>query len=293
MDNRPIGVFDSGLGGLTAADTLRQKLPRENIIYFGDSGRMPYGGRSREELRTIARQNIAFLRRFDVKAILIACGTISTNVLEEVQASCAVPVFGVLQPAVEATAAATGGAVGVIATQAATDSGAYVRALLAQDPALRITAVACPKFAPMVEAGHFGRTDPEVVRHVREYLAPIAAAAADTLILGCTHYSLLVPALRDYLGDGVRLVDAGASAADALICRLEAENLLAGQKCGTETYYTSGDPDQFAASAALFLGRDIRAQLRYVAPVPIDIAYEIRYNFHSTETEGKEGTQSV
>jgi glutamate racemase len=285
MDNRPIGVFDSGLGGLMAADTLRHRLPREEIIYFGDSGRMPYGGRTREELLVIARQNIAFLRQFDVKAVLIACGTISTTVLETVQAECGVPVFGVLQPAAAAALDATDGKVGVIATQAATDSGAYVRALTARDPEVHVTAVACPRFAPMVEAGHFGRTDPEVVEHVRDYLEPVVRAGADTLILGCTHYSLLVPAITDYLGRDVWLVDAGAAAADALIQRLAADGLLANRESAAdETYYTSGDPAHFAAAAKLFLGRDIQAGMRHVPPAPIDIACKIGYNFPPAKT---------
>lgn len=285
MDNRPIGVFDSGLGGLMAADTLRHRLPREEILYFGDSGRMPYGGRTREELFTIARQNIDFLRSFDVKAVLIACGTISTNVLELIRTEYDIPIFGVLSPAVEAALDATDGKVGVIATQAATASGAYVRALLARRPELHVTAAACPHFAPMVEAGHFGRTEPEVIEHVRAYLEPIARAGADTLILGCTHYSLLVPAIADYLGGDVWLVDAGAAAADALIQRLAENNLLADRKTAAdETYYTSGDPSRFAAAARLFLGRDIRARMRFVAPAPIDIACKIRYNFPPAKT---------
>lgn len=272
MDNRPIGVFDSGLGGLMAMETLRRRLPREDIIFFGDSGRVPYGGRSRKELLTIAHQNIEFLKGFDVKAILIACGTISTNILDVLTREFDIPIFGVLHPAVDSVLDVTEtGKVGIIATQAAIDSGAFARELLAKREDLRITSVACPKFAPMVESGHFSKSDAVVTDAVREYLSPIERAGADTLVLGCTHYSLLASAITDFLGRDVWIVDAGERAAAALIdCLDEKDMLTAKTEAGSELLYTSGDVELFTRSTELFLCRSVAENVRWIEPLPLD-----------------------
>ena len=197
MDNRPIGVFDSGLGGLTAVRRLRQILPDENIIYFGDTGRMPYGGRPREQMRTIARQNITFAESFDVKVILAACGTISSNAPDIIAAN-ATKTIGVLLPGAERLAATGRKELGVIATKTSIESGAFQLSISRFAPDAKITAAACPDFVPMIESGHYLPDDPMVQRIVAQSLEPLKDVGA--LLLGCTHYGLIADAICEYLG---------------------------------------------------------------------------------------------
>ena len=174
MNQRPIGVFDSGLGGLTAVRQLRRLMPSENIIYFGDTARVPYGNRSRETLLQYARQDMRFLRTFDLKAVVIACGTVSTNCLEVLQAESDMPVIGVVEPAVERAAALTRSKrIGLVATRASVTSGAYERAFHRSDPALEIHALACPLFVPLVEEGRCRPGDVVIETVAEEYLAPL------------------------------------------------------------------------------------------------------------------------
>lgn len=156
MDDRPIGVFDSGLGGLTTVRELCRLLPEEDIVYFGDTGRVPYGSRSRETIVKYARQDVAFLRTFDLKTIVIACGTVSTTALDVLAAENPIPVLGVVAPAARAAARATrSGSIGLIGTQASIRSGAYERLIRAENPAARVLAQPCPLFVPLVENGRF------------------------------------------------------------------------------------------------------------------------------------------
>lgn len=260
MDQRPIGVFDSGLGGLTAVRQLRRLLPSEHIIYFGDTARVPYGNRGRETLLKYARQDVRFLRSFDLKAILIACGTVSTNCLAELRAENDIPILGVVEPAVRQAAAVTrGGRVGVIATRASIGSGAYGRAFTEIDPSLRVTELACPLFVPLVEEGRFRTGDVVIETVAREYLAPLRQAGVDTLVLGCTHYPLLSEVIADIMGPAVALVDVGAEAAAALKELLAAQDGLAQPGPGRAEYYTSDQAADFQRLASLFLGEDVRA----------------------------------
>ena len=192
MDNRPIGVFDSGVGGLTAVRRLHEILPHEDIIYFGDTGRVPYGTRSAETILKYTRQDVRFLRKFDIKAIVVACNTVSATALDIVANETDVPMIGVVWPACAAARAATKtGRIGVIGTPATVRSGVYDRMLKAADPNLAVFMQPCPLLVPLVENGrvHCGDIVAETV--VREYLAPIKAQNVDTLILACTHYPLL------------------------------------------------------------------------------------------------------
>ena len=192
MDQRPIGVFDSGLGGLTAVRELCRLLPGEDVVYFGDTGRVPYGSRSRETIIKYARQDVAFLRTFDLKAILIACGTVSTTALDVLSAENPIPVMGVVEPAARAAARLTrSGNIGLIGTQTSVRSGAYERAIQAENPAVRVIGQPCPLFVPLVENGRFRPGDIVIETVAAEYLAPLKAAGVDTLVLGCTHYPLL------------------------------------------------------------------------------------------------------
>lgn len=266
MDKRPIGVFDSGLGGLTAVRELSRLLPGEDIIYFGDTGRVPYGGRSRETILRYARQDIAFLRTFDLKAIVIACGTVSANALEPLSQENTIPLLGVVQPAVHAAVAATKNKkIGLIGTQASIRSGAYERMISALDPAIEVTAAACPLLVPLVENGRFRPGDIVAETVTAEYLAPIRAVGVDTLVLGCTHYPLLRPLISAYMGPGVALIDAGEQCARQVAGLLREQDALAPEdETGTHRYYVSDTVDGFARLASIFLQRDVAADVERV-----------------------------
>ena len=267
MDQRPIGVFDSGSGGLTAVREIRSILPSENIIYFGDTSRVPYGGRSPEILLLYARQDVHFLRSFDVKALLVACGTVSTNALPVLAAESDIPILGVVEPACAAAAAATRNKrVGLIATAASVRSGAYERTLAAMDSAITVYARACPLFVPLVENGRFRPGDTVIETVAREYLTPLRDTGIDTLILGCTHYPLLAEVIAGVMGSGVTLIDSGASAARALRQTLSDKDLLAQRASGTLTLYASDQPQDFGALAPQFLRRPLEG-----AVLPVDI----------------------
>lgn len=258
MDARPIGVFDSGLGGLTGLAALRALLPGEEFVFFGDTARVPYGGRDRETLVNFARQDVAFLRSFDPKAILVSCGTVSANALTELRGENDLPIYGVIDAAARRAAALTrNGRVGVIATQASVRSGAFQRALAALSPTLEVTARACPRFVPLVESGHFLPGDVLAREAALEYLTPLREAGVDTLILGCTHYPLLAPLIGEIMGPEVELVDVGAVTAAAMADELREQGLLAGEGPGGCRYFVSGAPQTFAALASTFLGESV------------------------------------
>ena len=259
MDTRPIGGFDSGLGGLTAVRELRRLLPGEDIVYFGDTGRVPYGGRSAETIIKYARQDVAFLRTFDLKAVVIACGTVSTTAMEVLAAENPIPVLGVVAPAAQAAAGATkNGVVGLIGTQASIRSGAYERLIRAANPAARVLSQPCPLFVPLVENGRFRPGDVVIETVAEEYLAPLKQARADTLVLGCTHYPLLIDVIRAHMGPGVTLVNAGAEGAKAAAAALERADALSGKTAGgTDRYFVSDRQEDFSRLASIVLGWDV------------------------------------
>ncbi|MEG1633515.1 MAG: glutamate racemase [Oscillospiraceae bacterium] len=267
MDNRPIGVFDSGVGGLTAVRELRRILPAENIIYFGDSGRAPYGGRPLRQITHIARQDAAFVAEKGVKAMLVACGTMDSNALSVIKGSVDVPVSGVVIPAAKAAAATTkNGRIGVIATEATARSDAFGKVLTDIDSSIISFTRACPLLVPMVEEG-IARDDPRLQNALEAYLAPLLDMGVDTLLLGCTHYPLLKDAIGGFMGSGVALVDSGAEGARSVARHLAEHNLLCdgrGEQHGE--YYTSGDERAFAYIAELFLGEDVAGSIHPVAP---------------------------
>ena len=268
MDNRPIGIFDSGLGGLTGLKALRQFLPDENIVYFADSGRLPYGEKTREQLRGMAKQNLSFLSGFGVKAILIACGTLSSNA-GDILASWAVPAVGVLTSSADWMSRLDGnGPVAVIATAASIRSGGYQRALEAACPGREVLGIACPDFVPLIESGHIDAADPLLQDAVCRYLQPVREAHADALLLGCTHYGIIEEAIREFLGPETVLVSAAESGAAWLCSMLLKQKQTGGQ--GGIRYFTSGDPAVFSRAAALFLGEEAREVCaEAVAPQPI------------------------
>ncbi len=246
--NAPIGVFDSGVGGLTAVRCLRRLLPGEDIVFFGDTARVPYGSRSPEEIHRFARENLEYLLSFGAKAVLAACGTISAIALEDLQ-DAGIPVCGVLLPAAEQAAKITrSGRVGVIATPASIGSGSYQRALEARG--CTVTANACPQYVPLAEQGRVQPGDPLVDAVTAEYLAPMREAEIDTLILGCTHFPLFREAITAYLGEDVALVDASAAAAEVLAGMIGGSSR---EKGGRLEIWVSGDPVPFAPLAERFL----------------------------------------
>lgn len=265
MKSQPIGVFDSGMGGLTAVRQLRRLMPAEHIIYFGDTARVPYGNRSRETLLQYARQDMRFLNGFDLKAVVIACGTVSANCLEELRADSALPVIGVVEPAVRRAAEVTrSGKIGLAATRASVASGAYERALAQTGPALEMTALACPLFVPLVEEGRCQPGDVVIETVAREYLAPLKEAGVDTLILGCTHYPLLRDVISGVMGPEVRLIDVGGEAARACRDLLAERDALADREAGSISCYTSDRASNFQRLASLFLGEDLTGKVEHI-----------------------------
>ena len=265
MDRRPLGVFDSGLGGLTAVRELRSILPSENIIYFGDTSRVPYGGRSSEFLHHYARQDVHFLRSFDIKAILVACGTVSTTALPALQRENDLPILGVVEPACRRAVAKTRNKrVGLIATAASVHSGAYERTLREMDPEIEVISRACPLFVPLVENGRFHPGDIVIETVAREYLEPMRDQGLDTLILGCTHYPLLTEIIADIMGPDVMLINVGQEAAWELKRTLEREGMLSDVPLGETILYASDRPDDFAQLAGQFLQQELQGTVRSV-----------------------------
>lgn len=266
-DQRPIGIFDSGLGGLTTLKELRRLLPEEEIIYFGDTGRIPYGSRSYGTLQKYVSQDVRFLRRFGCKLILAACGTASSVITPALTQEAQVPFFGVVPSAAVAACAATkNGRIGIIATNATIRSKAYDDAIRGIMPAASPLGRACPLFVPLVENG-FIEADNEVTTRVAAlYLKPLQEAGIDTLILGCTHFPLLRELIDNLLGDSVTLVDAGQELAVRAKDFLIQEALLRqpGGEAGATTYYVSDSIEDFAANAAPFLGETILGEVRRI-----------------------------
>ena len=266
MDMRPIGVFDSGLGGLTAVHSLWKILPEENLIYFGDTARVPYGGRSKETILKYARQDVRFLRSFDLKAILIACGTVTTTSLDTLQTENDLPIVGVVEPTCRRALLVTKTKkVGMIATLASVRSGAYEATLRRLDPTVEVICKPCPLFVPLVENGRFRRGDIVIETVAREYLEPLKETGIDTLILGCTHYPLLTEIIGDIMGPGVTLVSAGEESAFELKRMLKARNLRADEdRQGESEFYVSDRAEDFENIASVFLQQNLRHTARRI-----------------------------
>ncbi len=269
MENkyRPIGVFDSGLGGLTVVKELLAHLPQEDIVFFGDTGRVPYGGRSRETIVEYAKDDVAFLMRHNVKAIVIACNTADSAARNTLTATYDLPIVGVVEPAAKKAAAITkNGRIGVIGTKATVESRAYERTVAGIDPALQVFSVACPLLVPLVEEGRFRRGDPVVDNVLSDYLAPLRAEGIDTLILGCTHYPLLYDSIAALLPE-TNLICSGPASTEALIGTLRARGLLNDSgKPGSIRYYVSDAPRRFAENGGKFIGREIRGSVELAVP---------------------------
>ncbi len=268
--DRPIGVFDSGIGGLTVVSALRALLPNEHIHYLGDTARVPYGGKSAATVERYSLEITAMLLAEDCKTIVVACNTASALALPKLEATTPVPVTGVIRPGAEAAVAATrNGHIGVIGTRATIKSGAYERAIHALDPGLRLSVRACPLFVPLIEEGWL---DGEITdRVVRQYLSSMIDDGIDTLVLGCTHYPLLRGAIGRFLGDAVTLVDSAQNCAIAVARLLEEQRLRADPAASGELCVALTDPpDAFLEVARVALSLEIgEVELRPVLhPLP-------------------------
>jgi len=252
MDNRAIGIFDSGLGGLTALKALRELMPHENLIYFADSGRVPYGSREVSQLRRMAVQDLELVAEKGVKAIIAACGTVSSNAAEELR-NFRLPVVGVLEASVREMSRVEGNApLAVIATEASIRSGAFQRAIEERCPGRELIGIPCPDFVPLIESGHHEAGDSLVTEVVERYLRPVKEKGAAALLLGCTHYGIISEAIGNYLGESVRLISASECAAREMKAYIESSGCCGG--CGELSCYTSGKKADFDEAASLFLG---------------------------------------
>ena len=257
MSNAPIGIFDSGVGGLTVARAILDQLPNESTIYIGDTARGPYGPRPLAEVREFALEALDFLVEQGVKAIVIACNTASAAMLRDARERYKVPVIEVIQPAVRRAVAATrSGHIGVIGTRATVDSKAYLDAFAAA-PQLQITSIPCPLFVEFVERGE--TSGPEITKIARDYLAPVMEAKVDTLVLGCTHYPLLTGVISYVMGEGVTLVSSAEETAKDLYRTLVENNLLRDARGGAPThkFLATGDAKAFESLARRFLGPEV------------------------------------
>jgi glutamate racemase len=259
-DSRPIGVFDSGVGGLTVARAILDLLPAEPLVYIGDTARFPYGPRAIEEIRRFAVEIARALVARDVKMLVIACNSIEVSAIDDVAIAAGLPVVGVIDPGARAAVRTTrNGEVGLIGTQATVASGAYDRAVRSADPAVRLTSVACPAFVEHVERGD--TSSPQLRNLAVGYLEPLLERGVDTLILGCTHYPLLSGLLQLELGADVALVSSAEETAKDVYGTLVVAGLerdaAADPGPARRDFLATGDPRRFAAVAARFLGPEI------------------------------------
>jgi glutamate racemase len=257
MSDAPIGIFDSGVGGLTVARAIIDQLPHESILYIGDTARGPYGPRSLAEVRDFSLETLDFLVGEGVKAIVIACNTASAAMLRDARERYSVPVIEVIQPAVRRAVAATrSGKIGVIGTRATIDSQAYLDAFAAA-PHLSITSVACPLFVEYVERGE--TSGGEITKIARDYLKPMIDADVDTLVLGCTHYPLLTGVISYVMGNEVSLVSSAEETAKDLYRVLVEGSLLkqAAKQAPDYRFLATGDAHAFESLARRFLGPEV------------------------------------
>ncbi|MCL2082456.1 MAG: glutamate racemase [Oscillospiraceae bacterium] len=263
MDTSPIAVFDSGMGGLTAVRALFSLFPHENVVYLGDTGRVPYGTRSDKTITRFTSQAFRFLRRFSPKAAVVACGTASTVALSHIDCG-GVPVVGVVRPSVRKAAEVTlNNKVGLIATPASVRSGVYPGYMKEIAPHVQMTAHHGRLLVPLAEDGRISQDDPVAVLLIREYMQPFIEQGVDTLILGCTHYPLMAGLMEQALGKGVTLINSGYEAVAALRGRIP-RGAVEGK--GTHRYYVTDDLESFTRQASLFLGQDISGTVEVASP---------------------------
>ena len=258
---QPIGIFDSGIGGLTVLKEISKEIPAEDVVYFGDTAHLPYGTKSKETITKFSIDNVHFLKDFDTKLVVVACNTASSLSLEVLKDQFAMPIIGVIEPgAKQAISKTKNGRIGVIGTKATIGSGSYESCLKQLDPSVKVYSEACPLFVPFVEEGWL---DGEVVSKVaRIYLDQLKSFQIDTLILGCTHYPLLKQVIQQTIGEKVMLVNSAEETAKEARALLEKLKLLShgdGRSEGQTRFYVSDEPESFRVLGERFLGRSIQS----------------------------------
>ena len=255
--NKPIGIFDSGIGGLTVAREVMNMMPREDIVYFGDTARVPYGTKSKETVTRFAFSGIRFLLSCDVKMIIVACNTVSATCLDRLQESTPVPVIGVIDPGARAAALSTRNRiVGIIGTERTIKSGAYIDAIHRLSKEIKIYSKPCPLFVPLVEEGWL--ENKAAFYTASTYLMPLKEEGIDTLVLACTHYPLLKPTLSSVMGNDVKLVDSAYETAKQVKIISKGMDLACSpEHMASYQYFVSDNPEKFIQVGEKFLGRPI------------------------------------
>lgn len=259
--NRPIGVFDSGIGGLTVLRALVEALPGEEFIYLGDTARLPYGTKTNEVIIRYSRENTEFLLAKGIKMLVVACNTSSAVALDTIARDTMIPVIGVIEPGARAAVEASrSGKIGVIATEATVASGAYTRTIQKLFPKAEIYSRACPLLVPLVEEGW---TDNDVAeRTVSYYLESLKQSGIDTLLLGCTHYPLLTATFQRVLGRGIRVVDSATATAAAVREKLRALKLVRRGARGGQSFFVTESPERFVRVGRRFFGPGVESAVR-------------------------------
>jgi glutamate racemase len=253
----PIGVFDSGIGGLTVVKHLIDALPNENIVYFGDTARVPYGSKSNDTVIEYSIQNAAFLMEFGVKAIVVACNTASSVAMQSLRDKFNVPVIGMIEPGTKYGLGYTStNKIGVIGTRSTIGNNAYSKKINEINPEVEVFEKACPLFVPFAEEGWIDHPATKAV--AEEYLGPLKNTGIDTLILGCTHYPILRNVIQTVMGPQIKLVDSGIAASYSVVQELTEKELLnPSNSPGSQLYFVSDVPTTFTFVASLFLGKEI------------------------------------
>lgn len=265
MDNRPIGIFDSGLGGLSVVKDFIDLMPNENIVYFGDTGRVPYGTKSRDTILKYAKQDEAFLLSNDVKMVIAACGTVS-SVAYDTGKDLGVPFLGVVEPSAKAAVSITKSKkIGVIGTSTTVASNSYQKAINAIDSEIEVFSVACPLFVSIVEQGWIADDDEVAYLTAKRYLQPLIQADVDTLILGCTHFPLISGTIARVMGKNVRLISSGGATASEAAKILKENDMLSDEKNkATQKYFVSDSPQGFRTTAERFLQSEINSEIKQI-----------------------------
>jgi glutamate racemase len=260
--NRPIGVFDSGIGGLTVVKEIFRQLPHEEVVYFGDTGRFPYGIRSAEVIRRFSRQNVNFLLEQNVKMVVVACNTASAHALDHVKQMYNIPMIGVIEPGAIAAAKMTKNhRVGVIGTEGTIGSGSYTRALHLINPRLKVFGLACPLFVSLAENGYIDKKATQLI--AEDYLEFLKKKDIDTLVLGCTHYPPLKKVIAKVMGPKVNLVDSADETARAVKATLDKLGLASKRKSEPyHKYFVSDTPDRLEMMSKNFLEKSIKEVIK-------------------------------
>lgn len=256
MDLRPIGVFDSGIGGLTVVKELMKQLPKESIVYFGDTARVPYGNKSKETVVRFSLENVIFLLKQKVKLIIVACNTVSSLALPSIENHFTVPLVGVIKPGVKrAILGSKKRRIGVIGTHSTINSKAYEQEIRRLDHQVKVFSRSCPLFVPLVEEGMLkGKI---VTGIIKEYLSPLKSNKIDSLILGCTHYPLLKPVIAKEMGKKIELIDSAQQVVQEIKDMLEATDQLSPRKSSKDLFFVSDESKAFFNTAKVFLGRPL------------------------------------